>query len=312
MLKVSPWKGVIRFGKRGKLNPRYIRPFKIIDKVVTVAYLLELPEQLSRVHNTFHAFNLKKYLANEPLAIPLDEIQIDKKLYFIEEPVDIMDREVKRLKQIRIPIVKNSTCLGLRKKYRLNLKNDMPPQDKFDTSPNRVKGSGYRQDMNPEIQGRIDKCFAYTNALRDRGIDARVVVEAVDREKSETGARGPVEVRVNRFTHPVVADDIPKPVQEGAVEVTYETLGDLVQRFHNHIEAIPVHRIQVSEGVQREQGCRIVGVESAVTTLTERIVELERDNRRLKGTASVKSQRLNRLQRGMSRMQRELRQIRRL
>ncbi|GJV42776.1 putative reverse transcriptase domain-containing protein [Tanacetum coccineum] len=106
MLKVSPWKGVIRFGKRGKLNTRYIGPFKIIDKVVTVAYLLELPEQLSRVHSTFHALNLKKYLANEPLAIPLDEIQIDKKLHFIEEPVDIMDREVKRLKQIRIPIVK--------------------------------------------------------------------------------------------------------------------------------------------------------------------------------------------------------------
>ncbi|GJR09540.1 putative reverse transcriptase domain-containing protein [Tanacetum coccineum] len=106
MLKVSPWKGVIRFGKRGKLNPRYIGPFKIIAKVGTVAYRLELPEQLSRVHSTFHVSKLKKCMADEPLAIPLDEIQVDDKLHFIEEPVEIMDREVKRLKQSRIPIVK--------------------------------------------------------------------------------------------------------------------------------------------------------------------------------------------------------------
>ncbi|GKD51842.1 putative reverse transcriptase domain-containing protein [Tanacetum coccineum] len=106
MLKVSPWKGVIRFGKRGKLNPHYIGPFKILAKVGTVAYRLELPEKLSRVHSTFHVSNLKKCLSDEPLAIPLDEIHIDEKLNFIEEPVEIMDREVKRLKQSRIPIVK--------------------------------------------------------------------------------------------------------------------------------------------------------------------------------------------------------------
>ncbi|GKC03666.1 putative reverse transcriptase domain-containing protein, partial [Tanacetum coccineum] len=106
MLKVSPWKGVIRFGKQGKLNPRYIGPFKIIDKVGTVAYRLELPEQLSIVHSMFHVSNLKKCLVDEPLAIPLDEIQVDDKLYFIEEPIEIMDREVKRLKQSRILIIK--------------------------------------------------------------------------------------------------------------------------------------------------------------------------------------------------------------
>ncbi|GKA12318.1 putative reverse transcriptase domain-containing protein [Tanacetum coccineum] len=106
MLKVSPWKGVIRFGKRGKLNPRYIRPFKILAKVGTLAYLLELPEQLSRVHSTFHVSNLKKCFVDGPLVIPLDEIQIDDKLNFIEEPAKIMDREVKRLKQSRIPIMK--------------------------------------------------------------------------------------------------------------------------------------------------------------------------------------------------------------
>ncbi|GKG06738.1 hypothetical protein Tco_0329707 [Tanacetum coccineum] len=98
MLKVSPWKGVIRFGKQGKLNPHYIRPFKIIAKVGTVAYRLKLREQLSRVHSTFHVSNLKKCMADEPLAIPLDEIQIDDKLHFIEEPVEIIYHELKRLK----------------------------------------------------------------------------------------------------------------------------------------------------------------------------------------------------------------------
>ncbi|GKA67998.1 hypothetical protein Tco_0767915 [Tanacetum coccineum] len=97
---------VIRFSKWGKLDLRYIRPFKIIAKVGTVACRLKLPEKLSRVHITFLVSNLKKCLADEPLAILLDEIQVDDKLHFIEEPVEIMDREVKRLKQSRIPIVK--------------------------------------------------------------------------------------------------------------------------------------------------------------------------------------------------------------
>nr|GEV42202.1 putative reverse transcriptase domain-containing protein [Tanacetum cinerariifolium] len=82
MLKVSPWKGVVRFGKRGKLNPRYIGPFK-------------------------------KCLSDEPLAIPLDELHIDDKLRFVEEPVEIMDREIKRLRQSRIPIIKNALGTNL-------------------------------------------------------------------------------------------------------------------------------------------------------------------------------------------------------
>ncbi|GKF84702.1 hypothetical protein Tco_0249600 [Tanacetum coccineum] len=97
--------------------------------------------------------------------------------------------------------------------------------------------------------------------LMGRGIDARVVVEAIDRDETETGVRGPVEVRVERVMHHVMLEDISEPAQEGAVELTYETLGDLVQRFHDHTQAIPVHRIQAIEGVQREQGHRIVGVD---------------------------------------------------
>ncbi|GKB28792.1 putative reverse transcriptase domain-containing protein [Tanacetum coccineum] len=80
MLKVSPWKGVVRFGKRGKLNPRYVGPFKVLEKVGEVAYKLELPEELSRVHNTFHVSNLKKCYADEPLAVPLDGLHFDDKL----------------------------------------------------------------------------------------------------------------------------------------------------------------------------------------------------------------------------------------
>lgn len=106
MLKVSPWKGVIRFGKRGKLSPRYIGPFKILARVGPVAYKLELSEELQGIHNTFHVSNLKKCLSDESLIIPLEELRIDDKLHFIEEPIEIMDREVKQLKQSRIPIVK--------------------------------------------------------------------------------------------------------------------------------------------------------------------------------------------------------------
>ncbi|GKF20675.1 hypothetical protein Tco_0069313, partial [Tanacetum coccineum] len=106
MLEVSPWKGVVRFGKRGKLNPRYVGPFKVVERVGEVAYKLELPEELSRVHNTFHVSNLKKCHADKPLAVQLDGLNLDDKLYFVEEPVEIVDREVKRLKRSRIPLVK--------------------------------------------------------------------------------------------------------------------------------------------------------------------------------------------------------------
>ncbi|GKA84257.1 putative reverse transcriptase domain-containing protein [Tanacetum coccineum] len=106
LLKVSPWKGVMRFGKKGKLAPRYVGPFEILERVGPVAYRLRLPEELIDVHDTFHVSNLKKCWANVNLQVPLNEIKIDKTLHFVEEPVEIMDREVKSLKRSRIPLVK--------------------------------------------------------------------------------------------------------------------------------------------------------------------------------------------------------------
>ncbi|GKE60614.1 putative reverse transcriptase domain-containing protein [Tanacetum coccineum] len=106
LLKVSPWKGVVRFGKKGKLAPRFVGPFEIIKKVGPVAYRLRLPEELNGVHDTFYVSNLKKCLADPTLQVPLDEIQVDAKLTFVEVPVEILEREFKKLKRSRIAIVK--------------------------------------------------------------------------------------------------------------------------------------------------------------------------------------------------------------
>ncbi|GJR52650.1 hypothetical protein Tco_1403171 [Tanacetum coccineum] len=189
------------------------------------------------------------------------------------------------------------------------------------SEPSRSRGTNLEEDIKVvrsdgidfdlEIQANIDECIAYADALRDRGIDARVVVKAVDREEIETDIRGPVEVRVDRVTHLVVADDIHEPAQEGAVEVTYETLGDLVQRFHDHTEEILVHRVQSIENVQRDQVHRIVATRQHSIDMLKRIRELELDNMRLRDMMDVASQRVARSQRRELRIQREMRQIRR-
>ncbi|GKD89419.1 hypothetical protein Tco_1364926, partial [Tanacetum coccineum] len=106
LLKVSPWKGVVRFRKKGKLAPRYVGLFEITERIGPVAYRLRLPQELNGVHDTFHMSNLKKCLADPTLQIPLEEIQVDAKLNFVEEPVEILECEIKKLKRNKIPIVK--------------------------------------------------------------------------------------------------------------------------------------------------------------------------------------------------------------
>nr|GEW81559.1 putative reverse transcriptase domain-containing protein [Tanacetum cinerariifolium] len=106
LLIVSPWKGVVCFRKKEKLAPRFIRPFEITKRIGPVAYRLRLPEELNGVHDTFHVLNLKKCLADPTLQVTLNKIQVDAKLNFVEEPVEILEREFKKLKRSRIAIVK--------------------------------------------------------------------------------------------------------------------------------------------------------------------------------------------------------------
>ncbi|GJS88577.1 hypothetical protein Tco_0771213 [Tanacetum coccineum] len=106
LLRVSPWKGLVRFGKKGKLVPRYVGPYEILERIGLVAYRLRLPKELNSVHDTFHVSNLKKWLTDANLHVPLDEIKVDKTLRFVKEPVEIMDQEIKKLKRWKIAPMK--------------------------------------------------------------------------------------------------------------------------------------------------------------------------------------------------------------
>ncbi|XP_076918628.1 uncharacterized protein LOC143579123 [Bidens hawaiensis] len=106
LLKVSPWKGVVRFGKKGKLSPRYIGPFRIIGRIDHVAYQLELPQELSGIYDVFHVSNLKKCLSDESLITSVDDVRVDDKLRFVEEPVEVMDWKIQKLRRNRIKLVK--------------------------------------------------------------------------------------------------------------------------------------------------------------------------------------------------------------
>ncbi|GKB45595.1 putative reverse transcriptase domain-containing protein [Tanacetum coccineum] len=106
LLKVSPWKGMIHVGTKGKLAPRYVGPFEILKMIGPVAYRLRLLEELSSVHDRFHVSNLKMCLADANLHVPLDEIKIHKTLHFVEKPVEIIDREVMSLKRSKISLMK--------------------------------------------------------------------------------------------------------------------------------------------------------------------------------------------------------------
>ncbi|GJR35930.1 hypothetical protein Tco_1211614 [Tanacetum coccineum] len=151
---------IIRFGKHGKLSPRYVGPFKAIDRIGPVAYKLELLDKLYAIHNTFHVLNLKKCLVDENLVILLEEIQFNDKLHFIEEPVEIMDREVKHLKQSRIPIVKVRWNLrggsGYQQKVRKPSQNDKTEHGMEKTvqnqgqSPKMTKTESSEESVSPK------------------------------------------------------------------------------------------------------------------------------------------------------------------
>ena len=106
LLKVAPWKGVIRFRKRSKLGPRFIGPFRVIARVGKVAYRLELAEELQQIHSTFHVSQLRKCLADETAIVPLEDIQVDESLNYVERPIAILERKLNKLRNKDIGIVK--------------------------------------------------------------------------------------------------------------------------------------------------------------------------------------------------------------
>ncbi|GJS21339.1 hypothetical protein Tco_0449971 [Tanacetum coccineum] len=102
---VSPWKGVLRFKNKGKLSPRFIRPFKILKQVEEVAYVLELPEEIRGIHNTFHISYLRKCLADESSVITIDDVEINPEITNREEPMAILGRKTRQLHNKEIPLV---------------------------------------------------------------------------------------------------------------------------------------------------------------------------------------------------------------
>jgi len=105
-LKVSPMKGVIRFGKKGKLSPRYVGPYRVLQRIGSVAYDIELPNDLAKVHPVFHVSMLRKFIGDANSIVPLDDVAIQEDLTYEEVPIEILDRQVKKLRNKEIASVK--------------------------------------------------------------------------------------------------------------------------------------------------------------------------------------------------------------
>ncbi|GJX24091.1 hypothetical protein Tco_0228536 [Tanacetum coccineum] len=164
MLKVTPWKGVVHFGKKGKLVLRCVEPFKILERIGPVVYQLRLPEELSGVHDTFHVSNLKKCLANASLHMPLDEIKIDKTFRFIEEPVENSDLEVMRLKCSRMVIVKVRFWLEVRS-LGLKLRESSFQNIRFLRSGSQSNVGCKKSCQSSEYGSDLDLCLVVVKAF---------------------------------------------------------------------------------------------------------------------------------------------------
>ncbi|KAL4020645.1 hypothetical protein IC575_019426 [Cucumis melo] len=105
-LKVAPMKGVLRFERKGKLSPRFVGPFEILERIGPVAYRLALPPSLSTVHDVFHVSMLRKYVPDPSHVVDYEPLEIDENLSYVEQPVEVLAREVKTLRNKQIPLVK--------------------------------------------------------------------------------------------------------------------------------------------------------------------------------------------------------------
>ncbi|GJQ99718.1 putative reverse transcriptase domain-containing protein [Tanacetum coccineum] len=197
MLKVLPWKGVVHFGKRGKLNPRYVGPFKVLKRVGAIAYKLELPQELSRVHNTCHVSNLKKCYSDDPLVVPLEGLQVDDKFYFVEEPVEIMDRKVKQLRRSRVLIVK------VRRNSRRGPEFTWEREDQFRKKyPHLFTKTAPSSSAMMRIEEETRNCPAQNN---ESGQLESQKVHFVIREKDEELREFTSEYYIPSTLHPVVS-----------------------------------------------------------------------------------------------------------
>ncbi|GJX18293.1 hypothetical protein Tco_0219125 [Tanacetum coccineum] len=262
LLKVPPWKGVVRFGKKGKLAPRYVGPFEIVEHVGPVAYHLRLPQELSCVHDVFHVSNLKKCLAESDVQVPLEEIKVDDKLYFVEEPVEIMDRQVKKLKRSWILIVK--VCWDSHRGAEFTWEQE----DQFKAKKTRVQSKEHfdsliaqinaksveNSDLNVQLQEKVFAITTLKNKLRK--LKGKNVVNTAVSKPNATLAPGmfkldiePISPRLknNRDAHEVYikktieyTDTLRGFVERARTQYPSEPLLEYACMFTKHVQEFPL------------------------------------------------------------------------